>query len=217
MIEQLRATGLPRPSPRQLIAALRPAPGERILELRPGAGHHAHRVARHLGPTGRLDLVDIPEHMLDEAIHYLEARPTPDRAWVVPTVADPRTLPFADHTFTSAYVIAALSTFPDPGRVLDELHRVLQPTGRLVIADHRRTHWLPPDTARRLARRHGFSLITSQGTGRYVHLLSPLRAFSERTPALEGADTTRSSVLSFTETGAELEYVRPLLDGRTPG
>ncbi len=183
MIERLRATGLPSPSPRQLIAALRPAPGERILELRPGAGHHAHRVARHLGPSGQLELVDTPEHMLDDAIHHLQSRPTPARAQVVTTVADPRTLPFADHTFTGAYVIAALPTFPDPGRVLDELHRVLHPTGRLVIADHRRTHWLPPATARRLARRHGFSLTTSHGSRRYVHVLRPLRNIPELTPA----------------------------------
>ncbi|GAA2558587.1 class I SAM-dependent methyltransferase [Pseudonocardia hydrocarbonoxydans] len=176
MIERLRSTGLRRPSPRQLIAALRPAPGERILELRPGAGHHALSVARHLGPTGRLDLVDIPEHMLDDAIHHLRSHPTRDTAQVVPTVADPRTLPFAEHTFTSAYLIAALSTFPNPGRVLDELHRVLHPAGWLVIADHRRTHWLPPDTARRLARRHGFSLVATHGTRNYVHRLQPLQS-----------------------------------------
>ena len=90
MFERLRATGLPTPSARQLIAALRPMPGERILELRPGYGHHTLQVARRLGATGRLDLVDIPEHMLEEAIHHLQDRATPDTAPVVPTVADPR-------------------------------------------------------------------------------------------------------------------------------
>jgi ubiquinone/menaquinone biosynthesis C-methylase UbiE len=175
MNELLRAIGLPTPPTRQLIAALAPVPGERILELRPGGGRHAHRAAHRLGPAGRLDLVDIPEHMLGDALHHLRSHPTPGAAQVVPTVADPRMRPFADDTFAGAYLDAALPTFPDPGRVLDELHRVLHPTGRLVIADHRRTHWLPPATARRLTRRHGFSLVATHGTGSYVHRLHPLQ------------------------------------------
>lgn len=175
IVHRLRATGLAAPSPRQLLAALQPVPGERIVELRPGLGHHALRVANRLGPTGRLDLVDTPQHMLDEATHNLRFRATERTAQVVATVADPRALPFPDDTFIGAYLIAALPTFPNPGRVLDELHRVLRPTGRLVIADHRRTHWMPPDRARRLARRHGFSLADHSGTARYVQLLYPLQ------------------------------------------
>lgn len=159
---------LPPPTPRRLTAQLLPTPGERILEIRPRTGRHARRIAEQLGPTGRLDLVDIPEHLLADAVHHLAAHTGEHTATVVSTVTDPRTLPFDDHSFDGAYVIGALPTLPDPGRVLDELHRVLHHAGRLVIADHWHRHWLPPDTARHLARRHGFRFGALEGNLRYL-------------------------------------------------
>jgi ubiquinone/menaquinone biosynthesis C-methylase UbiE len=174
-VSQLKTTGLPIPSPRRLIRAARLTPGERVLEIRPYEGRIARHVAEHLGPDGRLDLIDIPEHMLDQAVHHIRTRATSHAAPVVPTVADPRVLPFADDTFTCVYLVGILPPLPDPGRVLDELHRVLHPTGRLVIADHRRRFWLPPQQVRHLARRHGFAVVTQRGRSRYVQVLHPLR------------------------------------------
>lgn len=174
-VSQLKSAGLPIALPRRLIHVARLIPGERVLQVRPYEGRTARHIAEHLGPGGRLDLVDIPEHMLDQAAHHIRTRASSHAAPVVPTVADPRVLPFADDTFTCAYLAGVLPTLPDPGRVLDELHRVLHPTGRLVIADHRRRFWLPPQQVRHLARRHGFAVLTQRGRSRYVQVLHPLR------------------------------------------
>jgi ubiquinone/menaquinone biosynthesis C-methylase UbiE len=195
-IPVLRTDGPPRRLRRRLIAALQPAPGERILEIRPFEGRLARRVAEQLGPTGRLDLVDIPEHMLDQAVHHIRTRAPRQAAPVVPTVADPRVLPFADDTFAAAYLVGVLPTLPDTARVLDELHRVLHPAGRLIIADHRRTHWLPPHYVRHHARRHGFAVVAQRGRVRYAQVLRPLReAPDERASAPAVPEVVRVSTV----------------------
>jgi ubiquinone/menaquinone biosynthesis C-methylase UbiE len=43
-------------------------------------------------------------------------------------------LPWADETFTAVACAEAFFFFPDPDRVLREMHRVLKPGGRVVIA-----------------------------------------------------------------------------------
>lgn len=192
LVHRLRTTGVPAPAPRRVTAVLDPRPGERILQIRPGTGRHARHVADRLGPAGRLDLVDIPAHMLDDAVHHLTATATPSTAPVVPTVADPRALPFADHTFHAAYLVGALHRLPDPGQALEEIHRVLRPAGRLVVADHWHRHWLPPERLRHLARHHGFTTLTCTGTLRYVQLLQPVH--EPPAPAALSATTTTPAV-----------------------
>lgn len=195
-VSQLKTTGLPIPPPRRLIRAARLTPGERVLEVRPYEGRTARHIAEHLGPVGRLDLVDIPEHMLDQAVHHIRTRAPRQAAPVVPTVADPRVLPFADDTFAAAYLVGVLPTLPDTARVLDELHRVLHPAGRLIIADHRRTHWLPPHYVRHHARRHGFAVVAQRGRVRYAQVLRPLReAPDERASAPAVPEVVRVSTV----------------------
>ncbi|MGH7287107.1 MAG: hypothetical protein ACREI8_03715, partial [Myxococcota bacterium] len=46
-------------SPRALHRVLAPKPGERMLEIGPGIGHHALPTAQALGPSGRLDVLDL--------------------------------------------------------------------------------------------------------------------------------------------------------------
>lgn len=54
-------------------------------------------------------------------------------------VADASTAPFRDRAFRNIIACNALSTAPDPRAVLHDLHRILAPTGRLVVAD-----WIDP-------------------------------------------------------------------------
>ena len=56
---------LPFLTNRRLDALLGAWPGERVLEIGPGTGLQALHVARQLGPSGRLDVVDIQQAMLE--------------------------------------------------------------------------------------------------------------------------------------------------------
>ena len=50
------------------------------------------------------------------------------------------TLPFEDQTFTAVLCTTAFHHFPRPQETIAELHRVLGPGGRIVIADANRRH-----------------------------------------------------------------------------
>ncbi|BBG01183.1 MULTISPECIES: methyltransferase domain-containing protein [Pseudonocardia] len=166
---QVLAAMRPAPTPAQLARVLRPRTGERILEIRPGLGHHARHIAGLVGPSGQVHLLDTPEHMLDDA----RLRTAGLQPRVIARVADARRLPLDDHSMDAAYLVGALSTLPDPGCVLDELHRVLRPGGRLVIAEHYRAHWLTLRDTHALARRHRFRVEHHTGRLRYLTLLRP--------------------------------------------
>jgi arsenite methyltransferase len=62
-------------------------------------------------------------------------------------------LPFADRRFDCALTVHAIYFWPDPGEGLREIHRVLKPGGRLLIASE-----CPEDLGRRAYARHGFRI-----------------------------------------------------------
>jgi ubiquinone/menaquinone biosynthesis C-methylase UbiE len=181
--QRVLAEVFPAPTPAQLAKLLKPVAGERILEIRPGLGRHARHVARLIRSTGQMHLVDTSEHMLHEARHHTDGI----GPQVHCHVADTRRLPLDDNSIDSAYLVAALPTLPDPGRALGELHRVLRPGGRLVIADHYSTYWMGPRTAAQLAARHGFRVEHRAGRLRYLTLLRPIT-----TPTRPGPPAVRT-------------------------
>jgi SAM-dependent methyltransferase len=117
---------------RRLVEILEPRPGERVLEIGPGTGLFSLPVARALGPTGRLDVFDIQQEMLD---HTLRVAGEQGIANLTATRGDARELPFADGSFDAAFMVTVLGEIPSWGRALGELRRVLRPGGRLVVGE----------------------------------------------------------------------------------
>ncbi|MFI7131065.1 methyltransferase domain-containing protein [Nonomuraea sp. NPDC050153] len=131
---------------------LNPRPGERILAVGLGAGSYALDVAKRLGTNGRLDLFDVRQENLDRTMARVRRQGLTN---VATFRGDTRRLPYVDHSFDAACVIAAPGSEVSP----QELARVLRPGGRLVIGLHVGTHRLvfgavPPADGRRTAR-HG--------------------------------------------------------------
>ena len=60
-------------------------------------------------------------------------------------VADMRALPFADHSFGSVLAVHSVEHVPDPGRVLAESARVLEPDGVAVFVTPNRLTFGRPD------------------------------------------------------------------------
>jgi ubiquinone/menaquinone biosynthesis C-methylase UbiE len=50
--------------------------------------------------------------------------------------ADAQHLPFADHRFDTVVCTLALSSIPDPAAAINEMYRVLQPGGRVLVVGH---------------------------------------------------------------------------------
>ena len=124
----------------RLDEVLRPQPGERILEIGPGTGLQSLHVAPQLGPSGRLDIVDIQPDMLDHVTRLAGERGITN---ITATESDARTLPFGQDVFDAVYLVTALGEIPEPDRVLREAARVLTPSGRLVVGEFFDRHWIP--------------------------------------------------------------------------
>jgi ubiquinone/menaquinone biosynthesis C-methylase UbiE len=118
---------------KKALAELQPDASDRLLDVACGAGalviEVAPQVERAVG-------VDLSEGMLELARSRLQAatkeRPLPNVEFCQgPSDA----LPFADASFTALVCTTALHHFPDPQRSINEMARVLEPGGRLVIGD----------------------------------------------------------------------------------
>lgn len=103
--------------------------GGRFLDLGCSAGLYTRSVGASLGSSGTVCGIDISPSMLAEAVRRSR------RAGVFPAFlrADAKNLPFADRSFAGALCGGSLNEFGDPGRVLRETARVLEPGGRLAV------------------------------------------------------------------------------------
>ena len=116
----------------RLRSVLEPAAGERVLEVGPGTGYYALPMARWLGPSGRLDVLDIQQEMLDHTLRRAAAEGISNISVVC---ADARVMPYPDESFDAAYLVTVLGEIPDQDAALRELHRVVKPNGRIVVGE----------------------------------------------------------------------------------
>lgn len=104
-----------------------PAIGE-VLDVAAGPGSLTLLAAR---TARQVEAVDFAPAML---AHLHERAARAGLANVTTHVADGQALPFADGSFDAAYSMFGLMFFPDRGRGLRELHRVLAPGKRALVA-----------------------------------------------------------------------------------
>ena len=106
--------------------------GERVLDLGSGAGTDSLIAVQMVGPEGSVTGIDMTAEMLEKA-----------RAAAVELGADNvdfvegevERLPFADGSFDVVISNGVIDLVPDKDAVFSEIHRVLQPGGRIQIAD----------------------------------------------------------------------------------
>jgi ubiquinone/menaquinone biosynthesis C-methylase UbiE len=108
-------------------------PGERILEIGFGTGHTLVKLARAVGPTGRVFGLDISENMVAITQQLVEKEHLSDRVEV--QCGDAENLPFAPESMDAVLMIFTLELFDTPmiPRVLAQCKRILQPGGRIVV------------------------------------------------------------------------------------
>jgi ubiquinone/menaquinone biosynthesis C-methylase UbiE len=116
----------------RLRSVLSPSSGERLLEVGPGTGYYSLPVARWLEPSGRLDVLDIQQEMLD---HTLRRATSEGIANIAGEQADGREMPYEDSSFDAAYLVTVLGEIPDQDAALRELRRVVKPGGRIVVGE----------------------------------------------------------------------------------
>ncbi len=112
---------------RKVIFIMRPRPNEAILDVGCGTGA-ALRMLLRRHHRGKLAGVDLSPQMLRKARRKLgldaDLR-----------LADAASLPFRTENFDIVMSTAAFHHFPEPGKAVQEMARVLKRGGRLYIAD----------------------------------------------------------------------------------
>ncbi len=109
-------------------------PGEVVLEVGVGTGYSLKEIANSVGENGKAYGIDITPQMLQITRKRLRKAKLIDRVELYE--GDVRRMPYEDNKFDAVYMACTLELFdtPDIPRVLNEIKRVLKPSGRLGVA-----------------------------------------------------------------------------------
>jgi SAM-dependent methyltransferase len=166
-----------RPEDR-ILALLRLEGDERILDAGCGSGFHSLLLARAV-PRGEVVAVDVSTEMLDRLRRNAVHERLDERIRVLR--ADGLDLPLPEGSFDRALSAAVWHHLDDPQAACDELVRVLEPGGRVVVSDllvapsggagpaipgHDRA--FGPDDMRRVLERAGLVHVEVERVGRWV-------------------------------------------------
>ena len=145
----------------RLKEVLRPQPGERLLELGVGTGYYSRELAEWVAPDGTLELFDLQQEFLD---HTMRAATDRGLTNLVPTQGDATQLPYEDASIDAVILTAVLGEIPDRAAALQEIRRVLKPTGRLVVGElFGDPHFTSRGSLERLGADAGLDLTESSG------------------------------------------------------
>lgn len=125
----------------RLVARLELAPGGRILITGAGAGNDLPHFARNL-ERGEIHAQDLAQEMLLAGVARHRAALQSERLKLFFSVSDATNLPFADGYFDAAYHFGGINLFPDIGKGIAEMNRVVRPGGKVVIGDEGVAPWL---------------------------------------------------------------------------
>lgn len=123
-----------------IFKAVGAVPGARIADLGAGEGWLTTRLAKQVGPTGRVFAADISERALMSLAKTLDAAGLQNVELMHATETDPN-LPFA--SLDGVVIVNAYHEMIERVPVLDGIKRSLKPSGVLVIVDN-----VPADSAR---------------------------------------------------------------------
>ncbi len=130
----LRETREDEENPAKLLAWLDLEPGQTVCDLGCGNGYHALRIAKIVGPKGRVIGVDIQKEMLTLLAERAKAAGVDNVEPVLGGVADPNLEAGSCDVILMVDVYHELSY---PERILKRIREALEPRGRLVLVEFR--------------------------------------------------------------------------------
>jgi arsenite methyltransferase len=122
-------------------------PGEAVLDIGCGAGFDAFLAARLTGPEGRVVGIDVTPAMVEKAREHGRRLSLGNVAF---QPGEAESLPFPDETFDVVISNGVLNLTLDKDKAVAEMHRVLKPGGRAMLADMVLVESLPPERDRKI-------------------------------------------------------------------
>jgi ubiquinone/menaquinone biosynthesis C-methylase UbiE len=108
--------------------------GDRVADLGCGSGWFTRRLARRVGPTGRVWAVDIQAGMLDIARDLAGKEGLSNIDFVEDTATDPRLPPGG---LDWVLLVDVYHEFSQPREMLEGIRAGLKPTGRVALVEYR--------------------------------------------------------------------------------
>jgi precorrin-6B methylase 2 len=118
-----------------LIDALGIREGARVADIGAGTGYFTWRLARRVGPSGKVFAVDIRQSMLDITAQAVKAHGFANVDFVLGTENDPR---LAERSLDMVFIAHSYHEFAQPETVMDAVRRSLKRGGRLVIVEYKK-------------------------------------------------------------------------------
>ena len=127
--------------PAKAIAALDITPGQVVADVGAGSGYYTVRLAKRVGPSGKVFATDIQPEMLGLLQKRIARERLSQVELVQSTETDPR-LP--EHQLDLILMVDVYHELARPQEVLRRLRTALKPDGRLVLIEFRKeSAWVP--------------------------------------------------------------------------
>ncbi len=124
----------------QLVASIKPRPGSKLLDIATGTGAAAMAAAQSVGPSGRIQAIDLSEKMLDQAFINLQKTGLNNADL---QLMDAEQLDFKSNYFDYAICSFGIFFIPDMLAALKEWLRVLKPGGQVAFTTFTRQAFHP--------------------------------------------------------------------------
>ena len=121
--------------PERVLDSLGIAPGSTVADVGAGVGYFTWRLARRVGPKGKVIAVEVQQKMLDLMAENLRQRKITNVEMVLGGVRDPR-LP--EGAVDLALLVDVYHEFSEPETMVLAIRRSLKPGGRLVLIEYRK-------------------------------------------------------------------------------
>ena len=122
-------------APDQALSALGLQPGMTVADIGAGSGYMTVRMARLVGPTGKVYAEDIQPQMIELLTRRLEREKVTNVVPVLGTIDDPRLPP---DSLDLMLLVDVYHEFSEPVRMLAGMRAALKPGGRLVLLEYRK-------------------------------------------------------------------------------
>ena len=121
--------------PDRVVETLGIPEGARVVDLGAGTGYFTWRLAKQVGPTGRVIAVDIQQGMLDRLERNIRERGVENVQIVLGEPGDPRIPPgYADLVL----LVDVYHELAQPETIMEHVRRGLKPGGQVVVIEYRK-------------------------------------------------------------------------------